>query len=196
MSVDIESQIPLHHPVKYNLKIFISYDDDDYLELKYAYNKQILKHNTSILKSHYPDSGFDIFVPKKTKINKNGVTKINMKIVGAMFHKKTDAFQNVNYIPIGYTMYPRSSISKTNLRMSNSTGIIDSGYRGDLIGAFDYYPTTVKDELWSEGYIEQYHRLLQICHPTLEPFTVQLVDNLSDLGNTERGTGGFGSTGK
>lgn len=195
MSVDIESQIPLHHPVNYSLKIFISYDDEDYSELKHAYNKQILKHNTSILKSHYPDSGFDIFVPTKSKINKNGVTKINMKIVGAMFHKKADAYQNDCYKPIGYTMYPRSSISKTNLRMSNSTGIIDSGYRGDLIGAFDYYPTTVKDEL-ETMYIEQYHRLLQICHPTLEPFTVELVDNLSDLGNTERGAGGFGSTGK
>ena len=34
-------------------------------------------------------------------------------------------------------MYPRSSIYKTPLRLANNTGIIDSGYRGNLMGAFD-----------------------------------------------------------
>ena len=37
----------------------------------------------------------------------------------------------------GYYMYPRSSLSKTKLRLANSVGIIDSGYRGNLIGMFD-----------------------------------------------------------
>jgi dUTPase len=43
--------------------------------------------------------------------------------------------------------------------------------------------------------VEKHNRLLQICHPKLEPFIVKLVDE-SELSETERGEGGFGSTGK
>jgi len=95
--------------------------------------------------------------------------------------------------PVGYYMYPRSSLSKTPLRLANSVGIIDSGYRGNLCAKFDvlYDP--------SEWVCEKNHRLLQICSGTLKPFRVEIVDNVEDLnknGDTERGSGGFGSTGK
>ena len=39
-------------------------------------------------------------------------------------------------------------------------------------------------------------RHFQICHPTLQPFKVVLVDTKEELGMTERGDGGFGSTGR
>ena len=91
-------------------------------------------------------------------------------------------------IPVGYYSYPRSSISKTPLLLANSVGIIDSGYRGQIIGAFR--------NLSIEPYkVEQYTRLLQICAPDLRPFTVELVDN-TFFEETLRGEGGFGSTGK
>jgi dUTPase len=38
-------------------------------------------------------------------------------------------------------------------------------------------------------------RMFQICSPTLEPFLVEIVDSEDELGSTERGNGGFGSTG-
>ena len=88
----------------------------------------------------------------------------------------------------GYYMYPRSSISKTPLMLANHVGIIDSGYRGNLIGAFrclDSNPYT----------IEKHTRLLQVTHPSLCPIYVDMV-NESELSNTTRGSGGFGSTGK
>jgi dUTP pyrophosphatase len=87
-------------------------------------------------------------------------------------------------------MYPRSSLSKTSLRLANSVGIIDSGYRGNLIGMFDL--------LGIESYeVNQYDRLVQVCAPGLVPIYVEIVDMLEDLGtHTLRGTGGFGSTGK
>ena len=93
----------------------------------------------------------------------------------------------------GYYMYPRSSLSKTKLRLANSTGIIDSGYRGELIGMFDLINLS-SNEVYV---IYKYDRLLQICAPGLVPIVVEVVNTFEELGRqTERGTGGFGSTGR
>jgi dUTPase len=46
-----------------------------------------------------------------------------------------------------------------------------------------------------ERYMPEMSRMFQICSPTLEPFMVRIVDSEEDLGSTERGSGGFGSTG-
>ena len=86
----------------------------------------------------------------------------------------------------GYYLYPRSSISKTPLRMANSVGVIDYGYRGEIMACVD--------NISNEDYmIEKGTRLFQLCAPDLSLVTFQLVDKLSD---TDRGIGGFGSTGK
>ena len=42
-----------------------------------------------------------------------------------------------DYLPTSYMLVPRSSISKTPLRMANSIGIIDAGYRGEIMAAVD-----------------------------------------------------------
>ena len=96
--------------------------------------------------------------------------------------------------PVSFYLYPRSSIGKTPLRMSNSVGIIDSGYRGHIIAAFDAPPEfTCKGGSYT---VDAYQRLVQICPPDLSyPIYVELVDAIEDLGQTERGEGGFGSTG-
>jgi dUTP pyrophosphatase len=89
----------------------------------------------------------------------------------------------------GFYMYPRSSISKSYLRLANNVGIIDAGYRGHLIGMFDviYHDTVTVNKL---------ERHLQICAPNLIPIIVDLVETIEELGeNTARGHGGFGSTG-
>jgi dUTPase len=44
-------------------------------------------------------------------------------------------------------------------------------------------------------YMNPMTRMFQICSPTLEPFLVEIVDSEEHLGSTERGNGGFGSTG-
>ena len=85
-----------------------------------------------------------------------------------------------------YYIYPRSSISKTPLRLANCVGIIDSGYRGEMGVVFD----NIHDEIIE---IEPYSRLIQACTPDLVPFGVKIVD--ADFDKTERGAGGFGSTG-
>ena len=77
------------------------------------------------------------------------------------------------------------------LMLANHTGgVIDYGYRGNLIGAFRWLPSG-EDTSYT---VIQHTRLLQICHPSLCPIYIQVIDKIDDT--TERGSGGFGSTGK
>lgn len=155
----------------YTLKIYINNK-----ELNNNYLNHIASHNKI---NEYPNAGFDLFCPEDVIFN-GSLFKLDTQIVCAMY--KPDG------TPCSYYMYPRSSISKTNLRLANSVGIIDSGYRGNLIGVFDVKDNTIN--------VDKYTRLLQICSPTLDPIFVELVLSLDELGITDRGSGGFGSTGK
>ncbi len=99
----------------------------------------------------------------------------------------------------GYYMYPRSSLSKTPLRLANSTGIIDSGYRGNLMAMFDVInlPDNLSDSREADYFGRKLDRYVQICAPGLVPIIVEIVNSIEDLGNeTIRGGGGFGSTGR
>ena len=92
-------------------------------------------------------------------------------------------------IPNGFVglVFPRSSIRKYELVLSNSVGVIDSGYRGELQATFKK-----ENGLDSLAYKvgDRIAQIMIIPHPPIE---FQEVDELSD---TERGEGGFGSTGK
>lgn len=104
-----------------------------------------------------------------------------------MYTVKNLMFGHQNYK--GYFLFPRSSCSFTNLRLANSVGIIDSGYRGNLKAVVDFNSEFRRQEL------HKYERYFQICDPQLQPILVQIVDTFEQLGSpTERSTGGFGST--
>ena len=85
-----------------------------------------------------------------------------------------------------YYLFPRSSISKTPLRMSNSIGLIDGGYRGEIMASCD----NIKDFDYT---VKEGDRLFQLVATDSSPISYTLVNRLSD---TTRGSGGFGSTGK
>ena len=96
--------------------------------------------------------------------------------------------------PCGFYLYPRTSISKTKMRLANSVGIIDAGYRGELIAAVDTIGVYGSEE--TLGTVRKFDRYFQICAPDLSPFSVRIVENEYELGQTERGSGSFGSSGK
>jgi dUTP pyrophosphatase len=73
-------------------------------------------------------------------------------------------------------------------------GIIDAGYRGEIIAAVDTIGVYGSEE--TLGAIRKYDRYFQICAPDLSPFAVRIVTSEAELGATDRGSGGFGSTGK
>jgi dUTP pyrophosphatase len=105
-------------------------------------------------------------------------------------------------IPKGFVglVFPRSSIRKTGLQLSNSVGVIDSGYRGELQATFNklfgsegMYDEMKVNQIQPNDFYKVGDRIAQIMiipHPEIE---FEEADELSD---TERGEGGFGSTGK
>ena len=126
---------------------------------------------------HDGDSGMDLYFPTEVLIPaKSFGTLVSLGI-------KCEGLKHGSNI--SYYLYPRSSISKTPLRMSNSVGIIDAGYRGNLMVALDNHSD-------QEYTIEKGVRLFQICCPILSSINMKIVDELS---TTSRGEGGFGSTG-
>lgn len=123
---------------------------------------------------HPGDAGLDLFAVERQIIAPRSTDFIHFRI----------ACENPQHRP--YLLLPRSSISRTPLRMCNSIGLIDGGYRGEIIAAVD----NICDE---EYIIEPGQRLFQLVAMDGSPINFTLVDNLSD---TSRGGGGFGSTGR
>lgn len=162
-------------------------------ELHTEYENRIANHNNMFMTNSLHDSGFDVLVPHDVSFSRPFVTQfIDMQIKTEMFYCDVDTDK---ISPCAFTVHPRSSISKTPLMLANHTGIIDSGYRGSLIGAFRLLPaTTSVDANNTASYaVEKLTRLLQICHPTLCPIYV-ICASSNDLSSSLRGEGGFGSS--
>ena len=89
-------------------------------------------------------------------------------------------------IPEGYVglLFPRSSVCNTSNRLSNSVGVLDSGYRGEIMAVFD----SVENGL--NGY-KKGDRTAQIV---IVPFVTVQSEWAEELTETERGEGGYGST--
>jgi len=97
-------------------------------------------------------------------------------------------------------VFPRSSIRKTGLQLSNSVGVIDSGYRGELQATFNkvfggdrFYDETKNTEDTSNSFYKVGDRIAQII---IIPYPQIEFEEVEELSNSERGEGGFGSTGK
>ena len=192
------------------LKLFVDSEDNI---LKEKYLAYAVKHNNKLLDNPtHIDAGFDLFAPgnegKEEELygddlrffgpNWSDIGPINKLDLKVCCSAKifTDTGKNYN---TGYYMYPRSSLSKTQLRLANSIGIIDAGYRGHLIGMFDVVniPEDTSDDRNCDYFGKKYERYLQICAPSLVPIVVEIVNSMEELGEeTIRGSGGFGSTGR
>lgn len=110
------------------------------------------------------------------------VERPNKMIVGLGFSTE---------IPKGYKgiVIPRSSISKTDWVLANSIGIIDADYRGEWMAVFKCLGEMIYQPLpFGVG-----DRCAQIYFEKIQEAEFEEVEELSD---TERGSGGFGSTGK
>ena len=95
-------------------------------------------------------------------------------------------------IPEGYVglLFPRSSVSKTDLALANCVGVVDSGYRGELTFRYKFAKEAYFASLkrYQDG--DRIGQLVIMPYPTIEPI------ESAELSDTERGSGGYGSTGK
>lgn len=90
-------------------------------------------------------------------------------------------------IPKGYVglLFMRSSVSKYSLSMTNAVGVIDSGYRGEIM---------VKMKLTTDAIPTIYQPGEKIAQLVIVPYLKAELNEVEELAETERGEGGFGST--
>jgi dUTP pyrophosphatase len=163
------------------LKIFV----DDNEELKEKYTRVLINRNDKLFQDmSFIDAGVDLFNPSTNEfLSDNQSQKIDYQICCSA----TIITNTMKEYNSGFYLYPRSSLSNTPLRLANSVGIIDSGYRGHIMGKFDVLVNYI---------VDKDSRQLQICAPGLIPIIPIIVDYKEELGQiTPRGSGGFGSTG-
>lgn len=194
------------------LKMFVDVNDINLID---RYHDAANNHNNKLLNNPYHiDAGFDLFSPGAPDSrddyngdpsvlrffgpgweNQHSVNRLNLR-VSCSARIFTDTGKNFN---TGYYMHPRSSLSRTPLRLANSTGIIDAGYRGHLMGMFDVVniPDNLSQNREADYFGQKFDRYLQICAPGMIPIIVEIVNSREELGEeTLRGGGGFGSTGR
>ena len=125
-------------------------------------------------KAHASDAGFDLTCTRFEVTN------------GELFTYHTDIAVE---IPDGHVglLFPRSSIYKQDLLLTNSVGVVDSGYRGEVMFKFKPIATEVKQHYQVGDRIGQ---LIIIPYPDVEFVE---ADGLSD---SDRGTCGYGSSGR
>jgi dUTP pyrophosphatase len=114
--------------------------------------------------------------------------------------EENDRYGNIVYktglameIPDGHVglIYARSSISKTPYMLRNHVGVIDSGYRGEIVLKFIFPSTEAKIRYPRLTYNvgDRVGQIIIMPYPKIE------FNEVQELSETERGTGGFGSTG-
>ena len=140
----------------------------------------------------------DAVIPKYAKTGDAGMDLVAVT-------KSYDCDGNIVYgtglafeIPEGYVglVFPRSSLSRLDIALSNCVGVIDSGYRGEVTVKFkpamlfnrEQRPIILNNRSYEVG--ERVAQIIIIPYPQI---TFIEADELSE---TERGTGGYGSSGK
>jgi dUTP pyrophosphatase len=128
-------------------------------------------------------------IPSYAKDGDAGMDLVATKIISNTTFDVSYGTDLAMEIPNGFVglVFPRSSIRKYELALSNSVGVIDSGYRGELQATFK--KTNGLDSLaYKVG--DRIAQIMIIPYPPIE------FDEVAELSDTERGEGGFGSTGK
>lgn len=160
--------------------------------------KKLTKTALLPTKAHATDAGFDLYADS-IQYDNNGNTVYGTGI----------AIE----IPQGHVglIFPRSSNAKKDLILSNSVGVIDSGYRGEIMAKFKTTQNVCNPfKLWWQAFLWRYReiniqwtavhhreyrigdRIAQIIIIPYPDVEFEESDNLSD---SDRGSGGYGSSG-
>lgn len=145
--------------------------------------KRLYKDSKLPIRFHAGDAGFDLFAHSMT-IDANGCVVYG---VGLAFE-----------IPDGYVglLFPRSSIAKKDLLLSNSVGVLDSTYRGEV--TFKFKPSNIlekPDLCYLPDMVSKYGVGDRIGQIIILPYpSIEFID-VNELSDTQRGVGGYGSTG-
>lgn len=133
----------------------------------------------------------DAVVPRAATDGSAGVDLVATRIIANGEHGTWYETDLAVEIPSGYVglVFPRSSISKLPLSLANSVGVIDSDYRGSIQVRFRAHTT----ESPAPIFYQPGDRVAQLV---IVPCVSIQPEETDELSHTERGAGGFGSTGK
>jgi dUTP pyrophosphatase len=137
------------------------------------------------LKKLHPDA----VKPKYAKESDAGMDLVATSIIENTSFQITYGLGIAMEIPDGMVglVFPRSSIRNTELILSNSVGVIDAGYRGELQATFNKL-NGLDSVSYNVG--DRIAQIIIVPHPI-----IQIVE-VDELSESSRGIGGFGSTGK
>lgn len=124
-------------------------------------------------KAHPTDAGYDLYADSQS-IDKNYNIVYGTGIAVE--------------IPTGYVglVFPRSSIASTDIMLSNSVGVIDSGYRGEVMAKFKRVT----------GEFNTYKVGDRIAQLIIIPYPEVVFEEVEELSSSDRGEGGYGSSGR
>ena len=128
-------------------------------------------------------------IPSYAKEGDAGLDLVATSIVNEEAFQITYGLGVAMEIPEGFVglVFPRSSIRKYDLSLTNCVGVIDSGYRGELQATFRKERGVAS---------KKYEVGDKICQIIIIPYPPIEFNEVNELSDTERGEGGFGSTGK
>jgi len=126
--------------------------------------------------------------------SKKGDAGLDLTAVSVSFEKNYVSYKTglAVEIPEGFVglLFPRSSNSKMDLILTNSVGVIDSGYRGEIELRYKLVGNGVTPSIVGTYNIgDRVGQLVIIPYPSIE------FEEVTELSTTERNTGGYGSTG-
>jgi dUTP pyrophosphatase len=126
--------------------------------------------------------------------SKKGDAGLDLTAVSVSFEKNYVSYKTglAVEIPEGFVglLFPRSSNSKMDLILTNSVGVIDSGYRGEIELRYKLVGNGVTPSIVGIYDIgDRVGQLVIIPYPSIE------FEEVTELSTTERNTGGYGSTG-
>lgn len=136
--------------------------------------------------AHDSDFGYDMYVQKQIEYIPEVLVEYSTGV-------HVDFPPIYNGQKVCMQIFSRSSIFERGLMMCNSIGIVDSGYHGPIMAHF------YKCMNWEPEIFRLYEvgdRFLQLAMSNGEPIEWEQVQTLEELGTSERGFGGHGSTGK
>ena len=135
-------------------------------------NIKLIEGGKIPVKMHTNDAGFDCYAREFIKLGNQYKYNLGFAIE----------------IPQGYVglVFPRSSVCKTGLSMSNSVGVIDSNYRGEVSAVYNNVDTEK----------ERYKVGERVCQLIIMPYPEIEFNEVEELADSDRGENGYGSTGK
>lgn len=158
------------------------------LDVNQAVNTSSIDYNLKIKVKKLHENAI---IPSYSKPGDAGMDLTITSIINETTTDVTYGFGVAMEIPFGYVglVFPRSSVRKYDLALTNCVGVIDSGYRGEIQSTFKKTNWLKGDESVKYQIGERGAQIIILPYPQ-----VVMVES-DDLSETERGNGGFGSTG-